>query len=64
MIDALVAWPYERDTSLDGDYWDKTYAGGSLEGTFGETVGRALGDGLISGEDYNYLAEYAPEPAA
>jgi hypothetical protein len=64
MIDALIAWPYQRDTSLDGDYWDKTYAGGSLQGTFGETVGRAFEDGLITGEDYDYLAEHAPEPAA
>jgi DNA-binding transcriptional regulator YdaS (Cro superfamily) len=64
MIDALVAWPYQRDTSLDGDYWDKTSAGGSLEGTFGETVGRAFDDGLITGEDYDYLAEHGPEPAA
>lgn len=64
MIDALVAWPYERDPSLDGDCWEKTSAGGSLEGSFGETVGRAFDDGLISGEDYDYLAEHAPEPAA
>jgi DNA-binding transcriptional regulator YdaS (Cro superfamily) len=62
MIDALVAWPYQRDTSPDGDYRDKTYAGGSLAGTFGETVGRAFDDGLITGEDYDYLAEHAPEP--
>jgi hypothetical protein len=64
MIDALIAWPYPRDPSLDGDYWEKTYAGGSPEGSFGETVGRAFDDGLITGEDYDYLAEHTPEPAA
>ena len=64
MIDALVAWPYERDATLDGDYWDKTYPGAPQYGTFSATVGRAYDDGLISGEEYEYLAEHAPEPPA
>ena len=61
MIDALLGWPYERDTTLDGDYWELTMP--ALQtGTFGETVGRAFDDGLINGQDYEYLAEHAPEP--
>lgn len=64
MIEALLAWPYQRDTTLDRNFWDDTVGDFWQHGTFGETVGRAFDEGLVSGEDYEYLAQRIPNPAA
>jgi transposase-like protein len=60
MHDALVAWPYERDSTLDGDYWDKTDPGAAQAGTFSATVGQALTDGLLSDEEYDAILDGLP----
>lgn len=56
MLDALSRWPYTPGIPA-GDYWDKTIPTIQPEGTFGNTVGRAYHDGLISGEDYDHILD-------
>jgi transposase-like protein len=57
---ALVAWPYQRDSTLDGDYWDKTDPGAAKDATFSATVGRALSDGLLSDAEYDAILDGLP----
>ncbi|MEJ5914728.1 hypothetical protein [Pseudokineococcus sp. 1T1Z-3] len=52
MLESLTTWPYEPSRGVQAGEWDLAPAS-EPAGSFEATVGRALDDGSLTGEDYD-----------